>query len=73
MLLTPSNPIIEDIVRTIENMSEEEQKILLARLRLQTLLSGKIKPVVRAKKIKPPTLKEIDRIKHQSRKVHANK
>jgi len=73
MLVTPTNPVIEDIVRTIENMSEEEQKILLARLRLQALLSGKIKPVVRSKKIKPPTLKEIDRIKHQSRKVHAHK
>lgn len=73
MLVTPTNPIIEDIVRTIETMSEEEQKFLLARLRLQTLLSGKRKPVVGSKKVKPLTLKEIDRIKHQSRKTHAHK
>jgi hypothetical protein len=73
MLITPTNPIIEDIVRTIENMSEEEQKILLARRHLQSLLSGKRKPVVGSKKIKPLTLKEIDLIKHQSRKVNARK
>ncbi|MCG3167738.1 MAG: hypothetical protein POELPBGB_03533 [Bacteroidia bacterium] len=73
MLLSPSNSVIEDIVRTIELMSEEEQKILLTRLRLQNLLSGKKKAVVGAKKIKPLSLKEIDRIKHDSRKANARK
>jgi hypothetical protein len=54
-------------------MSEEEQKILLTRLRLQNLLSGKRKKVVGNPKEKALSLKEIDRIKHQSRKGDARK
>jgi len=73
MALIETNPIIEDIIRTIEQMSNDEQKVLLAKLRLQNLLTGKRKPVIGSKNIKPLTLKEIDLIKHESRKVHARK
>ena len=67
MELLIDNPIIVDIVRNIEQLSEDEQKNLLARLRLQKLLSSKRKPVVRAKGIKPLSMKEIDHIKHEVR------
>ena len=68
MTFEASNSIIEDIVRQVEQLSKEDQKILLARLRLQKLLSEKRKKVVRAKGVKPLSMKEIDRIKHASRK-----
>jgi hypothetical protein len=66
---------INEIVKEAKKLDKMELQILLARLRVKKLLSVKRKPVANynSKKIKAPTMEEIDTWKHDARKQYANK
>ncbi|HLG41185.1 MAG TPA: hypothetical protein VI461_16005 [Chitinophagaceae bacterium] len=68
------NKTIEDIVTEFSKLNEMERQSVLAYTRALNMKKEKRKPVARyGKNIKPLSLKEIDKIKHRSRKAHANK
>ena len=62
--------IIDDIEMEARKLNKMELQILLARLRVKKLATGKRKPVANydSRKIKAPTMEEIDTWKHESRK-----
>jgi hypothetical protein len=66
---------IDEIVREAKKLDKMELQILLMRLRVKKLVREKRRPVANynSKKVKAPTMEEIDRWKHESRKQHANK
>jgi len=66
---------IDEIVREAKKLDKIELQILLMRLRVKKMVREKRKPVANynSKKVKAPTMEEIDRWKHESRKQHANK
>jgi hypothetical protein len=66
-----SNNIVENIINEIENLSIEEQQVLLTQLRATRLLKEN-KPISKAKNVKPISDEELDKIKHESRKGYAN-
>ncbi|MDQ6763444.1 MAG: hypothetical protein M3015_12560 [Bacteroidota bacterium] len=63
------NLIIDNIVEEVQKLSPGEQQQLLIKIRLSNYLKKKRKPIANfdKKKIKPPTLKQIDNWKHSSR------
>ena len=61
---------IEEIVSEAKKLKKADRRLLLKELRIRRLLAEN-KPIVKAKKTKPLSLKEIDEIKHLSRKLHA--
>ncbi len=67
--------IIDEIVKVARKLDKMDLQILLTRLRVKKLAPEKSKPVALydSKKIKAPTMEEIDTWKHESRKYHANK
>ncbi len=66
---------INEIMKEAKKLDKMELQILLARLRVKKLLAVKKKPVANydSKKIKAPTMEEIDTWKHEARKQYANK
>ena len=66
---------INEIVKEAKKLDKLELQILLTRLRVKKMVSEKRKPVANydSKKVKAPTMEEIDRWKHESRKQHAHK
>jgi hypothetical protein len=66
---------IDEIVKEARKLDKTDLQILLTRLRVKKLLAGKRKPVANynSKKIKVPTMEEIDTWKHEARKQYANK
>lgn len=66
---------IDEIVREAKKLDKMELQILLTRLRVKKMLKGKIKPVANydSSEIKAPTMAQIDRWKHESRKQYANR
>lgn len=66
---------IDEIVKEAKKLDKMDLQILLARLRVKKLVSGKRKPVANydSKKIKAPTMEEIDSWKHEARRQYANK
>jgi hypothetical protein len=67
--------IIDDIVKEARKLNKMELQILLTRLRVKKLQKVKKKPVANydKRKIKEPTMEEIDIWKHEARKYFANK
>jgi hypothetical protein len=65
---------IDEIVKEAKKLDKMELQILLARLRVKKMLKAKIKPVAGydSRKIKAPTMEQIDRWKHEARK-YSNK
>ena len=61
---------IEEILSEAKKMKKEDRLLLLKELRIRRLIAEN-KPIVKAKKIKPLSLKEINKIKHLSREIHA--
>ncbi len=63
------NLIIDNIVEEVQKLSSVEKQQLLGKIRLSNYLKEGRKPVANfdKKKIKPPTLKQIDNWKHASR------
>jgi hypothetical protein len=66
---------IEQIVREARKLDKMELQILLTRLRVKKLVAEKRKPIAKynSKKIKAPTMEEIDTWKHEARKYNAYK
>jgi hypothetical protein len=66
---------IEEIVKEARKLDKMDLQILLTRLRVKKLLAGKRKPVANydSKKVKAPSMKEIDAWKHEARKQYANR
>lgn len=68
------SPKVDDTIKAIlteaKKMSKEERQLLLKELKIRRLMASN-KPIVKAKNVKPLSLKEIDYIKHLSRKTHA--
>lgn len=65
---------IDEIVKEARKLDKMDLQILLAKLRVKKLVSEKRKLVANydSKKIKAPTMEQIDAWKHEARK-HANK
>ncbi len=65
---------IEEIVKHAKKLDKLELQILLTRLRIKRMLREGIKPVATPRKgVKMPTMKEINRWKHESRNYVAKK
>ena len=66
---------IDEIVKEARKLDKMDLQILLTRLRVKKILAGKRKPVADydSKKIKAPTMEEIDTWKLEARKQYANK
>ncbi|MEO6453089.1 MAG: hypothetical protein ABIN97_03405 [Ginsengibacter sp.] len=61
---------IQEIVSEAKKMKKADRRLLLKELRIRRLLAEN-KPIVKAKKTKALSLKEINEIKHLSRKINA--
>ena len=66
---------IDEIVREAKKLDKFELQALLARLRVKKMRKDGIKPIAGYDKraIKSPTLTQIDRWKHESRKGNASR
>jgi len=66
---------INEIVKEAKKLDKLELQILLTRLRVKKMVREKRKPVANydSKKIKAPTMEQIDAWKHESRKQYAHK
>jgi hypothetical protein len=66
---------LDEIVKEAKKLDKMELQILLTRLRVKKLVSEKRKPVANydSKKIKAPSMEQIDAWKHEARKRNANK
>lgn len=68
--MASSNDTIKEIVSEAKKLKEVDRQLLLKELRIRRLLAED-KPIVRAPRVKPLSLEEINEIKHLSRKTHA--
>ena len=67
-VLSKSNDIVNDIVTEIKILNKEEQEQLLVKLRARRLLRKKpANAATPTKNLKPPSLQQIDKWKHESR------
>jgi len=66
---------IDEIVKEAKKLDKLELQILLTKLRVKKMQKDGVKPAANydSKKIKPPTMKQIDKWKHESRAYYANK
>ncbi len=66
---------IDEIVREVKKLDKMELQILLTRLRVRKMQKDGVKLIANydSRKIKAPTLAQIDKWKHESRKLHANR
>jgi hypothetical protein len=64
---------IDEIVKEAKKLDKIELQILLTKLRVKKMLKDGVKPAARynSKKVKPPTMAQIDKWKHESRKQYA--
>jgi hypothetical protein len=69
------NKILNDIVAEVKKLDAVEQSVLLTKLRVKRLASKKVPPVANydMTKIKPPTMAQIDKWKHEARKAAKEK
>ncbi len=65
-----SNDTIKEILTEAKKLKEADRQLLLKELRIRRLLAEN-KPIIRARRVKPLSLEEINEIKHLSRKGHA--
>ena len=64
---------INEIVKEAKKLDKMELQILLMRLRVKKMQRDGVKPAANPRKgVKAPTMKEIDRWKHESRRQYAN-
>ena len=68
--MASSNDTIKEILSEAKKLKEADRQLLLKQLRIRRLLTGG-KPIVRARRVPPLSLEEINKIKHLSRKGHA--
>jgi len=65
-----STDTIREILSEAKKLKKADRQLLLKELRIRRLLAED-KPIVRARRLKPLSLEEINEIKHLSRKEHA--
>ncbi|CAN5567932.1 hypothetical protein BH10BAC3_BH10BAC3_31860 [soil metagenome] len=66
------NNTINDIVKEVKKLTTLEQKEILAQIRIKGMLKNKRKPIANPPKdLKPLTMAQIDKIKHEVRKSYA--
>jgi len=65
-----SSETIKEILSEAKKLKETDRQLLLKELKIRRLLAEN-KPIVRARRVKPISLEEINEIKHLSRKGHA--
>ena len=66
--------VIDEIVREAKKLDKLELQILLTKLRVKKMAREGVKPAANPPKgIKMPTMKQIERWTHDSRKQNANK
>lgn len=65
---------IDKIVREAKKLDKMELQILLTRLRVKKMQKDGVKPVANydRRKIKAPSMAQIDKWKHESRELHAS-
>ena len=69
-VLSKNNDVINDIVTEVKILNNEEQEQLLVKLRARRLLRKKhINLSTPSKNVKFPSLQQIDKWKHESRKL----
>ena len=69
-VLSEYNGIVNDIVTEVKILSKEEQEQLLVKLRARRLLEKKpANAAISSKDLKSPSLQQIDKWKHESRKL----
>jgi hypothetical protein len=68
--MSSGNDTIKEILSEAKKLKEADRQLLLKELRIRRLLAEE-KPIVRARRVKPLSLEEINEIKHLSRKGHA--
>lgn len=74
MAVVTFNSTIESIVSEVQKLSTLEQKEILAFIRMRRLLKEPRKSFIKPEKgVKPLTMAQIDKIKHESRKQYAGK
>lgn len=65
---------LDQLVREARKLDKLELQILLAKLRVKKMQKDGVRPAARPRKrVKAPTMEEIDLWKHESRKSHAGK
>lgn len=68
------NRIIEEIISEIKELSNLEQKEILTQIRVRKMKNKLPASLTKPPKgLKPLTMAQIDRIKHESRKINAGK
>ena len=67
--------VIDEIVREAKKLDKLELQILLTKLRVKKMQKEGVKPAANydKSKIKAPTMKQIDKWKHDSRAYYADK
>ena len=69
-VLAKYNDIVNDIVTEVKILNKEEQEQLLVKLRARRLLRKKpVNAAISSKDLKSPSLQQIDKWKHESRKL----
>jgi hypothetical protein len=66
---------IDEIIKVARKLDKMELQILLTQLRVKKIVAEKRKPVANydSKRLKAPSMEEIDAWKHEARKKNANK
>jgi hypothetical protein len=69
-ILSKANNLITDIVDVLEDFDTNEKKEILNKLKIRRFLKLNNKPIANYDKsiLKPPTMAQIDKWKHDSRK-----
>ena len=70
-ILLTTNNLLNDVFNEVEKLDEFEQQQILVRARLKNYLKSNPKPIANydSSKIKPPTMAQIDKWKHDSRQT----
>ncbi len=70
-ILLSTNDLLHNIIDVVEDFDREEQLIILKKLQIKHYLKFNNKPLANydSTKVKSPTMAQIDKWKHESRKL----
>ena len=69
-VLAKNNDVINDIVTEVKILNKEQEEQLLVKLRARRLLRKKpVYAAISSKDLKSPSLQQVDKWKHESRKL----
>ncbi|MDI9364433.1 MAG: hypothetical protein QM541_05750 [Flavobacterium sp.] len=74
-VVTTNTPLEDEILSAVKQLSVLEQQIMLKNIRLRKYVNKKVKPLANYDMsiIKPPTMAQIDKWKHEARKAAKEK